>query len=66
MKSNTDDELLMYLAVTPEAVSSVLVREENEVQKLIYYTSRVLCGAKVRYPQIKKMVFMIITMTRRL
>ena len=33
------EELYLYLAVTPYAVSSALVREEGRVQKLVYYTS---------------------------
>ena len=33
------EELYLYLAVTPHAVSSVLVREEGRVLKPVYYTS---------------------------
>ena len=33
------EELYLYLAITPHAVSSVLVREEGRVQKPVYYTS---------------------------
>ena len=62
-KPNTNDELLMYLAVTPKAVSSVLVREENKVEKLIYYISRMLCGVEIRYLRIEKVVFTIIMTT---
>ena len=40
------EELYLYLAVTPHAVSSVLIREEGRVQKLVYYTSRALRGAE--------------------
>ena len=35
-------ELYLYLAVTPHAVSSALIREEGRVQKPMYYTSRAL------------------------
>ena len=34
-----DEELYLYLAVSPYAVSSTLVREEGKIQKLVYYTS---------------------------
>ena len=44
MKLNIDDQLLMYLAVSSKAVSSILVQEENKMQKSIYYISRVLVG----------------------
>ena len=33
------EELYLYLAVSPHAVSSALIREEGKVQKLVYYTS---------------------------
>ena len=56
----------MYLAITPHAVSSALVREEERVQKPIYYTSRALRGAEARYPQIEKLVFALITASRKL
>ena len=51
------EELYLYLAVTPHAVSLALVREEGRVQKPIYYTSRALKAAKARYPQIEKLAF---------
>ena len=40
------EELYLYLAVSPYAVSSTLIREEGKVQKPVYYTSRALRGAK--------------------
>ena len=36
------EELFLYLAVTPHAVSSALIREEGKVQKPVYYTSKAL------------------------
>ena len=33
------EELYLYLAVSPHAVSSALIREEGKVQNPIYYTS---------------------------
>ena len=40
------EELYLYLAVSPHAVSSTLIREEGKVQKPVYYTSRALRGAR--------------------
>ena len=60
------EELYLYLAITPHAVSSVLVREEGRVQKPVYYTSRALKGAEARYPQIEKLAFALITASRKL
>ena len=56
----------MYLAVTLHVVSSALVREEGRVQKPMYYTNRALRGAKGQYPQIEKLVFALITTSRKL
>ena len=41
------EELYLYLAVSPHAVSSALIRKEGKVQKPVYYTSRALRGAEV-------------------
>ena len=64
--SVTGEELYLYLAVTPYAVSSALIREEGRVQKLVYYTSRALRGAEGRYSLIEKLAFALITASRKL
>ena len=40
------EELYLYLAVSPHAISSALIREEGKVQKPVNYTSQALRGAK--------------------
>ena len=60
------EELYLYLAVTPHAVSSTLIREEGRVQKPVYYTSRALRRAEARYPQIEKLAFALIIASRKL
>ena len=60
------EELFLYLAVTPHAVSSALIREEQKIQKPVYYTSKALRGAEERYPPIEKLVFAFITTSRKL
>ena len=59
-------ELYLYLAVTPHAVSSALIREEGRMQKPVYYTSRALRGAEGRYPLIEKLAFALITASKKL
>ena len=54
------EELFLYLAVSSEAVSAALVREEDRVQKPVYYTSRALRGTKERYAPIKKLAFTLV------
>ena len=60
------EELFLYLTVTPHAVSSALIREEEKVQKPVYYTSRALRGAEGQYPLIEKLAFALITASRKL
>ena len=60
------EELYLYLAVTPHAVSLALIREKGRVQKPVYYTSRALRGAEARYPQIEKLAFALIIASRKL
>ena len=60
------DELYLYLAVSPHAVSSALIKKERKIQKPIYYTSRVLRGAKGRYPMMEKLVFALVTASKKL
>ena len=58
--SQLDEELFLYLAISPTAVSVALIREEEKVQKLVYYTSRALRGAKERYPPMEKLAFALV------
>ncbi|KAK8926340.1 hypothetical protein KSP39_PZI018276 [Platanthera zijinensis] len=60
------EDLLLYLGVGAEAVSSVLVREEGKKQLPIYYVSRVLRQAETRYPILEKLVFALVVSARRL
>nr|XP_023895777.1 uncharacterized protein LOC112007641 [Quercus suber] len=60
------EQLYLYLAVTPHAVSSALVREEDKVQRPVYYTSKALRGAEGRYPLMEKLAFALITASRKL
>ena len=59
-------ELYLYLAVTPHAVSSALIREEERVQKPVYYTSKALRGMKEWDPLMEKLAFALITASRKL
>ncbi|KAK8923593.1 hypothetical protein KSP39_PZI019849 [Platanthera zijinensis] len=60
------EDLFLYLGVGAEAVSSVLVREEGRKQLPIYYVSRVLRKAELRYPILEKLAFALIISARRL
>ncbi|GKV24654.1 hypothetical protein SLEP1_g34238 [Rubroshorea leprosula] len=60
------ESLYLYLRVIEEAVSSVLLREENKNQKPIYYVSKVLQGAEQNYPLAEKAVFALVYTARKL
>ncbi|GKV48039.1 hypothetical protein SLEP1_g54877 [Rubroshorea leprosula] len=60
------ESLCMYLGVTEEAVSSVLLREENKNQKPICYVSKVLQGAEQNYPLAEKAAFALVYTARKL
>ncbi|KAL0445381.1 UNVERIFIED_CONTAM: hypothetical protein Slati_2260800 [Sesamum latifolium] len=60
------DTLYLYISTTSQAVSSVLVREEEGNQTPIYYVSKVLNGAESRYPPIEKMALALVITVRKL
>ena len=59
------EELILYLSVSPTVVSVVLIKEENKVQKSVYYVSKVLIGAKTRYLKIEKLAYTLMIATRK-
>lgn len=65
-KPNVELPLIIYLAVTDIAVSSVLVQEVEGRQNIIYFVSRALQGAELRYQKIEKTMFALIVTVRQL
>ncbi|KAL0455037.1 UNVERIFIED_CONTAM: hypothetical protein Slati_0842900 [Sesamum latifolium] len=66
VKPPPGDTLYLYLSTTPQAVSSVLIREEGGKHMTIYYVSKVLNGAEGRYTPIEKMALSLVITARRL
>ena len=64
--SKLEEELYLYLAVSQAAVSSALIREEDGLQKPVYFTSRGFRGAEERYPQMEKLAFALVTVAQKL
>ena len=60
------EELYLYLAVSTTVVSFALIREEDHVQKLVYYTRRALRGAEGQYSNIEKLAFALVIVSRKL
>ena len=69
----TDGEpLLLYFAATTQVVSAALVVEREEeghalkVQHPVYFISEVLSDSKTHYPQILKLLYVILIAKRKL
>ncbi|XP_045796465.1 uncharacterized protein LOC123890806 [Trifolium pratense] len=66
VKPKLGTPLILYLAVSEKACSSVLVQEEGKEQKPVYFTSKVLHGAELRYQKIEKVALALLSSARRL
>ena len=64
--SQLGEELFLYLAVSPAAISAALIREEEKVQKPVYYANRALRRAEERYPPMEKLAFELVMATHKL
>ncbi|XP_038715980.1 uncharacterized protein LOC120009442 [Tripterygium wilfordii] len=58
--------LYLYLATTDHAVSAVLLREEDKMQKPVYYVSEVMIDAETRYTEAEKFALALVTAARKL
>lgn len=62
-----DKEVLyLYMVVSDHAMSLVLIREEENIQRPVYYVSKTLLDAETRYPIIEKLALTLITSARKL
>ena len=61
-----DEILFAYIAVASYAVSLVLIRVDNGVQRPIYYVSKSLHEAEVRYLPLEKAILTVVLGTRKL
>ncbi|XP_050259572.1 uncharacterized protein LOC126704592 [Quercus robur] len=61
-----DEVLYAYIAVAPHAVSLVLIRDDNGLQKPVYYVSKSLHEAEVRYLPLEKAILAMVHATRKL
>ena len=62
----TGEELFVYLFTSSTTVSVVLIREEDPIQNLVYYVSKVLMGAENRYLKIEKLAYALLIATRKI
>ena len=67
MSSPEPDEVLFaYIAVAPYAVSLVLIRVDNGIQRLVYYVSKSLHETEVCYLPLEKAILAVVLGTRKL
>ena len=61
-----DEVLFAYIVMAPHAVSLVLIRVNSDVQRLVYYISRSLHEAEVRYLPLERAILAVVHITRKL
>ncbi|KAF8096227.1 hypothetical protein N665_0314s0005 [Sinapis alba] len=58
--------MYLYIAVSPSAVSSILIKEDRGEQNPVFYTSKRPNDAETRYPTLERMALAIVTSARKL
>ena len=58
--------LVLYLSVTDKALSSVLVQDGDEGERPVYFVSKVLKGAELRYQKIERLALAVIVTVQKL
>ena len=61
-----DEVLFAYLAIASYAISFVLIRVDNGIQQQVYYVSKSLHEAEVRYLPLEKAILAVVHATRKL
>ena len=60
-----DEVLFAYIAVAPYAVSLVLIRVDNGKQRSVYYVSKSLHEAEIRYLPLEKAILVVVHGTQK-
>ena len=61
-----DEVLFAYLAIALYAISLVLIRVDNGIQRPVYYVSKSLNETEVRYLPLEKTILAVVHATRKL
>ena len=62
----TNEVLFAYIAVAPHAVSLVLIRVDNGKQRPVYYVSKSLHEAEIRYLPLENAILVVVHGTQKL
>ena len=65
-KLEEDEFLFAYIAVASHAVSLVLVRDDNGLQRTVYYVSKSLHVAEVHYLPLERAILAVVHATWKL
>ncbi|KAM0991464.1 hypothetical protein ACFX2C_009844 [Malus domestica] len=65
-KPEVGDTLIIYLSVSASAVSYVLIRNDGNVERPVYYASKTLQDAETRYSNIEKLALALVMSARKL
>ena len=67
MYSPTADEVqYAYITIAPHAVSSVLIQEDNGLQRPVYYVRKSLYEAEIRYSPLEKAILAVVHALQKL
>ncbi|XP_072146376.1 uncharacterized protein [Setaria viridis] len=67
-----EEPLVLYILASDHVVNAILIVEREEpghmlkVQQLVYFVSEVLADAKVRYPQVQKLLYVVLMANQKL
>ncbi|KAM1165665.1 hypothetical protein ACFX2G_025488 [Malus domestica] len=65
-KLEVGDAFIIYLSVSASAVSSVLIRNDGNIERPVYYASKALQDAETRYSNIEKLALALVMSARKL
>ena len=58
--------LYLYLSVSELAVTGAFVREDEGIQKSVYYISHYMNGPQIRYQRLEKLVLALFVISKKL